>query len=364
MLQGRLRAQGRNTHGTSRLVDAFDTFDRNASGFLDYRELRDALQHHGVDVTTQEAKEVLAAYDDEPDGKMDRGEFAELCRDLESNAADTAPRKEKVAKSKPTASGKAKKVGGTTGTGATKPLSGKAGAPGSKTGVDEVFAQFDHNDSGFLDYRELRDALRHYGIDVTLPEAQAVLALYDDNPDGKLDKKEFGQLARDIEAGSTRKVSAPRSSRPTSAPRSALTRGGAKAQPAVPARKAKPGKSKASNASVDDAFAKFDGNDSGFLDYRELRDALRHYGIDVTLPEAQAVLALYDDNPDGKLDKSEFAKLISDIEAGSTRKVSAPRSSTTSRTARIESRTAAGAGARPIGSRLVPGRVLPVYRVS
>ena len=62
---------------------AFERYDRNRSGFLDYRELRNALEHMGYDVDEAAAAEVLRVYDDRPhDGKMDIGEFAQLVHDL------------------------------------------------------------------------------------------------------------------------------------------------------------------------------------------------------------------------------------------------------------------------------------------
>ena len=66
-----------------RVVNAFRYFDRNDSGFLDYRELRDALNHMGFDCSTGGAKEVVMRYDDRPDGKLDVNEFAELVRDID-----------------------------------------------------------------------------------------------------------------------------------------------------------------------------------------------------------------------------------------------------------------------------------------
>ena len=50
----------------------------------DLRELRNALKHYGLDVSTQGAIDILAAYDDYPDGKLDESEFAELVRDLQA----------------------------------------------------------------------------------------------------------------------------------------------------------------------------------------------------------------------------------------------------------------------------------------
>jgi hypothetical protein len=40
--------------------------------------------------------------------------------------------------------------------------------------VRETFDQFDANGSGFLDYHELRDALRHYGFAASEADAAAV----------------------------------------------------------------------------------------------------------------------------------------------------------------------------------------------
>ena len=67
---------------------------------------------------------------------------------------------------------------------------------------------------------------------------------------------------------------------------------------------------------VTDCFSKFDQDKDGFLDYRELRDALRTFGIDVTLPRAAAIIKRYDDQPDRKMEMSEFAELILDLERG------------------------------------------------
>jgi hypothetical protein len=46
-------------------------------------------------------------------------------------------------------------------------------------------------------------------------------------------------------------------------------------------------------------------NRSGYLDYRELRNALRIYGLDATATGAARVLSAYDRNPDGRMDIAE-----------------------------------------------------------
>jgi len=68
----------------------FEHFDRNGSGYLDYRELRDALEHYGIDTDTEGARRVVERYDDRPDGKLDIGEFGELVRDIEGGVIRAA----------------------------------------------------------------------------------------------------------------------------------------------------------------------------------------------------------------------------------------------------------------------------------
>ena len=65
------------------------------------------------------------------------------------------------------------------------------------------------------------------------------------------------------------------------------------------------------------AFDAFDSDRDGQLDARELRHALRHYGIDASRGQAANVLESYDDeNPNRRLDVREFANLVQDLELG------------------------------------------------
>ena len=66
---------------------------------------------------------------------------------------------------------------------------------------------------------------------------------------------------------------------------------------------------------VSNAFARYDRDNSGFLDARELRPCLKHYGVDVEREESRRYLAAYDDTPDGRLDLQEFAALVKDLES-------------------------------------------------
>lgn len=154
--------------------------------------------------------------------------------------------------------------------------------------VRTTFDAFDVNKNGFLEHRELRNALQYLGFRMDDFGAQSVLAAYDDHPDGKLDLVEFARLVADAERGGIY-------SDPLAA---------AQAQAAiVPPR-------------VKAAFTFFDADSSGFIDALELRSALRHFGIDLTEAGAMEVLHAYDTNPDGKLDLNEFHEIIRDAQRG------------------------------------------------
>ena len=53
------------------ILGAFRKFDLNGSGYLEYDELRMALAHYGIDVSSQAALSVLLSYDSSRDGRLD-----------------------------------------------------------------------------------------------------------------------------------------------------------------------------------------------------------------------------------------------------------------------------------------------------
>ena len=66
---------------------AFERFDANRSGKIDYNELRPALQHLGVRSDSEEALRVLVAYDRNGDGLLSLAEFGELVHRMQGSAA-------------------------------------------------------------------------------------------------------------------------------------------------------------------------------------------------------------------------------------------------------------------------------------
>jgi Ca2+-binding EF-hand superfamily protein len=146
--------------------------------------------------------------------------------------------------------------------------------------IKAVFDRFDVNQSGRLDYRELRTCLRALGLDVTSREAAEMLLTYDSDANGLMELLEFARLVHQL---------------------------GYRPHPA-----AQPGGDGMVriDATIKAVFDRFDVNQSGRLDYRELRTCLRALGMDVTRHEAAEVLLSYDSDANGLMELLEFARLV------------------------------------------------------
>ena len=114
-------------HGMAQRVpadvrDVFIRHDRNRSGRLDYRELRNTLEALSLDVTTSHAAGLLKRYDADGNGLLDLDEFYQMVCQLREWQWATCP-----------------------------------------PDVRSTFLEFDKDRNGRLDYRELRNALQACG---------------------------------------------------------------------------------------------------------------------------------------------------------------------------------------------------------
>lgn len=67
------------------------------------------------------------------------------------------------------------------------------------------FKKIDADKSGYIDIRELQQGLKKYGIKLSERQTQKLMQQYDDDPDNKIEIREFIQLKRDIEADNFRR---------------------------------------------------------------------------------------------------------------------------------------------------------------
>jgi len=76
--QGGLGYGGRPWWGDVVIRDAFERYDVNDSGELDYRELRQALRALGAEVDDREVARILQVHDNDGNGLMDLEEFSNM----------------------------------------------------------------------------------------------------------------------------------------------------------------------------------------------------------------------------------------------------------------------------------------------
>ena len=72
--------------------------------------------------------------------------------------------------------------------------------------IKEQFKIIDKDNSGYIELNELNDALKKYGLELTLESVKKLMKKYDDNPDSRIDMQEFFQLKRDIDTNNFRKT--------------------------------------------------------------------------------------------------------------------------------------------------------------
>ena len=202
--------------------------------------MREALRELGHELDEREVVRELQRYDRNGNGLLELAEFLQLAAEL-----------------------------------------GRGQRGWSDSDIRAAFRRFDANNSGKLDYKELRTALRGLGVDVNEREAVRVLQSYDGDGNGLMELDEFSRLVRQIHIRGRRGSS-----------------------------------SKWTDADVRRAFHKYDSNSSGKLDYKELRGALQDLGLRHDTDEAVRVLREFDRSGDGLLSLDEFGKLVRQLADG------------------------------------------------
>jgi len=321
-----------------RLAAAFERFDTDHSGFIDRRELRAVLHHYGVDLSEHGVLGVLARYDEQPNGQMELDEFAELVRDLEEGVLRAEPtvRPPVAAPSPP------------------KPPTSRYPPPPPPDTTPErarsrqlrqQLAKCTRAHIAKLDVAELtkliEDAERQGALGLAgqwategsaeLRRAKAKLAEAREAQEATALKtarqaaeKEKAVRAKAEAKAKAKAAAAEKKAAAVAAEAAAAAAAAAEAMACLQAATAAataPLRVVASRLPVQvvQAFDCFDADHSGLISCAELHDALRHYGIDLSGPGAAAVLARYDDTPDGQMDLSKFAELVRDLDEGAIR---------------------------------------------
>jgi len=130
------------------IKEAFDLFDTDKSGSIDYHELKVAMRALGFDVKKADVLKLMKEYDRNETGQIEYADFVDI---MTQKMADRDPEEE----------------------------------------IRKAFALFDADQAGAISVKNLRHVARELGEVLSDEELQAMIDEFDKNQDGVIDQDEF-----------------------------------------------------------------------------------------------------------------------------------------------------------------------------
>jgi len=130
------------------IKEAFDLFDTDKSGSIDYHELKVAMRALGFDVRKAEVLKLMKEYDRNDTGQITYADFVDI---MTQKMAERDPEEE----------------------------------------IRKAFALFDDDQTGAITLKNLRRVARELGEVLSDDELQAMIDEFDKNSDGVIDENEF-----------------------------------------------------------------------------------------------------------------------------------------------------------------------------
>ena len=133
--------------------EAFDLFDTDKSGIIDYHELRVAMRALGFDVKKQEIKKIQTEYDREEIGGIKYDDFEEI---MTRKILNRDPDEE----------------------------------------IFKAFQLFDDDQTGKISIKNLKRVARELGESLNDDELQAMIDEFDKDEDGEINLEEFSNIMK------------------------------------------------------------------------------------------------------------------------------------------------------------------------
>ena len=130
------------------IKEAFDLFDTNKTGTIDYHELKVAMRALGFDVKKPEVVELMNEYDREQTGAIEYPDFLDI---MTQKIRNRDPMEE----------------------------------------ILKAFKLFDEDNSGRISLRNLKRVARELGENLSDDELQAMIDEFDKDQDGEISEQEF-----------------------------------------------------------------------------------------------------------------------------------------------------------------------------
>ena len=130
------------------IKEAFELFDTDKTGTIDYHELKVAMRALGFDVKKQEVLAIMRDYDSEGSGQIEFPDFLEI---MTTKISERDPVEE----------------------------------------ILKAFKLFDEDSTGLITVRNLRRVARELGENLSDDELQAMIDEFDKDGDGQISEQEF-----------------------------------------------------------------------------------------------------------------------------------------------------------------------------
>ena len=145
---GRRRPAQLTEEQKQEIKEAFDLFDTDKTGTIDYHELKVAMRALGFDVKKQEVLGLMREYDRDGAGQIEYVDFLEI---MTAKISDRDPVEE----------------------------------------ILKAFKLFDEDNTGRISVRNLRRVARELGENLSDDELQAMIDEFDKDGDGEISEQEF-----------------------------------------------------------------------------------------------------------------------------------------------------------------------------
>merc|ERR1712014_226429 len=133
--------------------EAFNLFDSDKSGSIDYRELKAAMKALGFDVKNDELKKMITDIAADGSGHIEFPEFLEM-------------------------------------------MTGKMGEKDTKEEILKVFKLFDDDSTGKISFKNLKRVAKELGENMTEEELQDMIDQADRDGDGEINPEEFYRIMK------------------------------------------------------------------------------------------------------------------------------------------------------------------------
>jgi len=135
------------------IKEAFDLFDTDKSGKIDYHQLKVSMRALGFEVRKSDILKLMKEYDRQETGFISYSDFVEI---MTQKISERNPDDE----------------------------------------IKKAFALFDDDQTGFINLRNLRRISRELGENLSDEELQAMIDEFDKNQDGQIDLEEFTAIMK------------------------------------------------------------------------------------------------------------------------------------------------------------------------